>query len=121
MVQRWCPGQQLVVVADGTYAMIAWLHNLQQRRPITVITRLRLNAALYEPAPERAVGQMGRPWLKGNRLPTLASTVQASGTCWQRVRLTHWYEQGQGGRLKSFPRLPFGITQAFHLSLCAGC
>ena len=52
IVQRWCPGRQLIVVADSAYAVIKWLSDLQQGHPITVITRLRLDAALYDPAPE---------------------------------------------------------------------
>jgi len=91
VVQRWCPGRPLIVVADSAYASIAWLHNLQQGHPITVITRLRLDAALYDPAPERQVGQMGRPRLKGDRLRTLASLVQDPKTRWERICLDRWY------------------------------
>ena len=76
VVQRWCPGRQLIVVADSAYAVIRWLADLQQGRPITVITRLRLDAALYEPAPERQAGQKGRPKMKGQRLPALAAVVE---------------------------------------------
>ena len=95
VVQRWCPGRTLIVVADSAYASIGWLHDLQQGRAITVITRFRLDAALYEPIPERQPGQMGRPRLKGKRLPTLASLIKASDTHWQRVRLTRWYSETQ--------------------------
>lgn len=41
------------------------------REKVTVVTKLRLDAALYEAAPERSVGQMGQPRKKGKRLPTL--------------------------------------------------
>lgn len=34
---------------------------------------------------------MGRPRLKGNRLPTLASLLNASQTRWKRVCLNRWY------------------------------
>ena len=91
IVQRWCPGRQLIVVADSAYAVIRWLSDLQQGHPITVITRLRLDAALYDPAPERGAGQMGRPRLKGDRLPTLASLVHDPATRWERVSLNRWY------------------------------
>ncbi|GGR41058.1 hypothetical protein GCM10008957_56550 [Deinococcus ruber] len=91
VVQRWCPGRPLIVVADSAYAVINWLFDLQQGRPITVITRLRLDAALYEPAPERQVGQMGRTRLKGNRLPNLASLVNDPTTRWQSIRAHRWY------------------------------
>ena len=93
VVQRWCPGRQLIVVADSAYAVIRWLSDLQQGQPITVITRLRLDAVLYESAPERPVGQMGRTRLKGNRLPTLACVIQDPETRWERVRLHRWYEE----------------------------
>jgi len=91
VVQRWCPERQLIVVADSAYAVIAWLADLQQGRSITVITRLRLDAALYEPAPKRQAGQKGRPRLKGRRLPTLASLVQDPEMRWERVCLNRWY------------------------------
>ena len=91
LVQRWCPGRQLIVVADSAYAVIKWLFDLQQGCPITVITRLRLDAALYEPAPERQVGQMGRTRLKGDRLPSLASLVNDPKTLWQSICVHRWY------------------------------
>ncbi len=91
VVQRWCPGRHLIVVADSAYAVITWLSDLQQGRPITVITRLRLDAALYDPAPDRGAGQMGRPRLKGDRLPTLASLVHDPKTRRERVCLNRWY------------------------------
>jgi len=91
VVQRWCPGRQLIVVADSAYAVIKWLFDLQQGCPITVITRLRLDAALYEPAPERQVGQMGRTRLKGDRLPSLASLVNDPKTLWQSICVHRWY------------------------------
>ena len=90
VVQRWWPGRQLIVVADSAYAVVKWLSDLQQGRPITVITRLRLDAALYAPAPERGAGQRGRPRLKGNRFPTLASLVYDPETHWERVNLNRW-------------------------------
>ncbi len=86
VVQRWSLGRQLIVVADGAYAVIHWLSDLQQGQRITVITRLRLDAALYNPAPERVAGQMGRPRLKGERFPTLTALVHDPQTRWERVR-----------------------------------
>jgi hypothetical protein len=53
--------------------------------PITFITRLRLDAALYEPAPPRKPGQMGRPRLKGGRLPNLCVVAEDPSTQWRSV------------------------------------
>ena len=69
VVRRWCPERQIVAVADGGYASLKLLDRCRHwPNPITFITRLRLDAALYEPAPPRKPGQIGRPRLKGERL-----------------------------------------------------
>jgi hypothetical protein len=52
---------------------IPWVAALQE--PVKVITRLRLVAALYDPAPPRKAGTHGRPLLKGARQPTLAQRL----------------------------------------------
>lgn len=64
------------------------------------VTRLRLDAAPYEPAPPRRPGTKGRPRTKGQRLPNLADVFAAPTTHWQRVRVPGWY--GQGDRLIDF-------------------
>ena len=55
----------------------AWTNtNASIANPITFISRLRLDAALYEPAPPRRPHQVGRPRLKGERLPNLSVVAQ---------------------------------------------
>jgi DDE superfamily endonuclease len=44
-VQRWLPDRLLVVVGDSAFSALEWLHALV-RKNITVVTRLRLDAAL---------------------------------------------------------------------------
>ena len=67
-IRRWYPQREIVAVADSTYASLKLLFRCRSlSRPITFITRLRLDAALYEPAPPRRRGQIGRPRLKGSR------------------------------------------------------
>lgn len=91
-VRRWLPRQALSVVADSGYAaieLLAWCQRLPA--PVTLITRLRLDAALYEPAPARAAAQKGRPRCKGRRLPTLAKRLTEPETVWSRVRV-RWYD-----------------------------
>jgi hypothetical protein len=50
-----------------------------------------LDAALYEPAPPRHPHQMGRPRLKGGRLPNLSVVAQDPSTRWRSVVVAHWY------------------------------
>jgi hypothetical protein len=63
------PGRQVHVVADAAYAG-AELRGLPEG--VSWTTRLRKDAALYEPAPSRT-GRRGRPRLKGARLGSLAT------------------------------------------------
>ena len=58
---------------------------------MTFITRLRLDAALYEPAPPRRPGQRGRPRLKGERLPNLSELADDPRTFWKLTTITNWY------------------------------
>jgi DDE superfamily endonuclease len=92
-VQRWLPHRTLVVVGDSAFSALEWLHALVQRN-ITVVTRLRLDAALYEPAPFRAPGTNGRPRKKGKRLPTLRQVLERKATRWQRLLVPGWYGEG---------------------------
>lgn len=94
-VRRWLPHRRRVVVADSSFAALELLFALSYlKAPVQVVTRLRLDAALYEPAPPRLPKQMGRPRLKGKRLLTLATVLHDPLTMWQRVSLPGWY----GGR-----------------------
>ena len=92
LVRRWYPQREIVAVADRTYASLKLLDRCRRlRNPITFITRLRLDAALYEPAPPRYPGQMGRPRLKGERLPNLSVVAEDPSTLWRTITLSNWY------------------------------
>ncbi len=94
-LRRWLPARAIVVVADSGYAVIVLLARCARlAHPITVITRLRLDAALYEPAPPRQPGQLGRPRKKGQRLPTLAARLSDPATAWAAVVVENWYGEG---------------------------
>jgi hypothetical protein len=97
--RRWMPHRELVLVADSSFAALELLAALV-RQGVICVTRLRLDAALYEPAPSRRPGTTGRPRLKGRRLPNLAAVLTAATTHWQRVRVPGWY--GEGDRLIEF-------------------
>src|SRR3712207_9060644 len=68
------PDRALILVANGGCAAPDPLASLS-RHGVTCVTRLRLDAALYEPAPPRRPGAVGRPRTKGARLPTLAKVL----------------------------------------------
>jgi len=90
-VRRWLPDRALVVVADSTYAVLELLADAAGLpQPVTMVTRLRLDAALDDPAPPREPGTKGRPRLKGERQPTLATRVLDPDTTWEPLTVP-WY------------------------------
>ena len=92
LVRRWYPHREIVAVADGTYASLQLLDRCRRlAKPITFVTRLRLDAALYEPAPPREPHQMGRPRLKGERLPNLSTVAEDPKTAWRQITVGRWY------------------------------
>ena len=91
-VRRWYPEREIVAVADGGYSALGLLdHCRKLSKPITFISRLRLDCALYEPAPPRYPGQIGRPRLKGERLPNLSVVAEDSSTSWKPIMVANWY------------------------------
>lgn len=93
-VRRWLPTRTIVFVADSSYACLALLHRMVRLpRAITMVVRFRLDAALYEPAPERLPGQKGRPRVKGKRLPSLAQVAADVATTWTSHVIPRWYGQ----------------------------
>jgi hypothetical protein len=90
-LRRWLPRRPMVVVADSSYAALELL-TACQALSVTVVTRLRLDAALYDPAPPYA--GRGRPRRKGQRLPTPQQYLEAPETTWTTVDLK-WYDGQQ--------------------------
>ena len=88
-VKRWVGDRQVVAVGDSSYAVIDLLNALQGR--VSLISRLRLDAALYEPVPVSLPGQRGRKRLEGSRLPTLLTVAGNKATAWQKIDVADWY------------------------------
>lgn len=80
-------------IGDRSYAALEFLHRCQTlTQPVTVITRLRLDAAWYTPTP--AYSGVGRPRKKGARLPTPPQVLTHSDTRWTRLTPV-WYAQAE--------------------------
>jgi hypothetical protein len=88
-VHRWQPDRALVVVGDRTYAALELLDAV--RSVATVVTRLRLDARLFAPAPPRLPHQQGRPRLVGERLPNLTQLAQDVDAQWAPLVVSRWY------------------------------
>ncbi len=88
-IKRWAGERAVIAVGDSSYAVIDLLKSLQGQ--VSLISRLRLDAALYEPVSPRPAGQRGRSRLKGKRLPTLLSVAQEPTTFWHPLIVADWY------------------------------
>jgi hypothetical protein len=88
-IKRWLPDFDLVFVGDSSYAALDLLNAVNSK--VTVVSRLRLDAALYKRAAARKPGQMGRPRKKGVRLPTLQAIIDNPKTKWKRLKIKRWY------------------------------
>jgi DDE superfamily endonuclease len=96
LLRRWYPEREIIAVADSTYASLKLLFRCRSlSKPVTFITRLRLDAALYEPAPPRRPRQIGRPRLKGERLPNLSVVAEDPSTSWKCAKIANWYGSGE--------------------------
>jgi len=91
--KRWLPGRELVIVGDSGFAALDLLAAVHRR--VRVITRLRLDAKLFKPAPARKQGQRGRPPLKGKPLPKLSAVLNSAKTRWTTVIVSQWYGDQQ--------------------------
>jgi hypothetical protein len=108
-VQRWLPNREIVVVADSSYAVLELLAaTTALPKAVSMITRLRLDAALYDGAPPRAPGKKGAPRKKGDRQPTLAHRLSDPATAWATVSVP-WY----GGATRSV-ELASGTAVWYH-------
>ena len=91
--RRWLPGREVVLLGDNSFAALDLLAALA-RHGLVCVTRLRLDAALYEPAPPRKPGTVGRPRTKGARLPNLSDVLADAGTRWAEIVVPGWYGGG---------------------------
>lgn len=93
IVSRWLKGRQLIITADSSYAALELLAAIKGHA--AMITRLRMDAALYDslpPADPLMPAGKGRPRLKGERQPTLAARLEDETTVWTRVIFDRWYD-----------------------------
>jgi hypothetical protein len=95
-VRRWYPQREIVAVADRAYASLKLLSRCRSlSKPVSFITRLRIDAALCEPAPVRRRGQIGRPRIKGESLPNLSVVAEDPNTVWKPAKIANWYGSGE--------------------------
>ena len=90
---RWLSDRQITGVADSSYAAIDLLNAVRSR--VCMVTRLRLDARLFDLPARRRPGTIGRPRVIGTRQTNLAERLTSPKTRWRRVKVTGWYGRGE--------------------------
>jgi hypothetical protein len=105
--RRWLPGRLLVLVVDGGFAAVA-LAQACVNTQVTMVSRLRLDAALYHPPTPPPPGKRGRKPTKGARQRSLKVWAARADTPWQETTVD-WY-RGERKRLWVFSRTALWYT-----------
>lgn len=91
IVRRWLPERHLVLVVDGGLAAIKLgQHCLGYAHPVTYVSRLRLDARLYDWPGPQPPGKRGPKPKKGARQPSLKARLHDPATVWRTITID-WY------------------------------
>jgi len=89
LIARGLPDRMRVFVGDGSFAVLDLLHAVGQTPNASLIPRLRRDAELWNPAPERKPRQNGRPRVKGARRPSPQHRLEDPTTPWTKIEVEH--------------------------------
>ena len=100
-VRRWLPGRRLVLVVDGGFAAVS-LALACVTNHVTMVSRLRWDAALYHPPEPQPPGTRGPKPTKGQRQRSWQGWAERSDTPWETVAVV--WDGGQRKKLWVFSR-----------------
>lgn len=109
-VRRWLPQQQLVLVVDGGFATVA-LALACTASEVAMVSRLRLDAALYHPPGPHPASKRGRKPTKGSRQRSLKVWAARPDAPWESV-VVDWYK-GERKPLQVFSRTALWYTSGW--------
>ena len=90
-VRRWQPEREIILVGDGSYAAVALAQRCQRlKRPVKLVSRLRLDARLFDPPAPQPKSKRGPKPKKGARQSSLAARLADPNTVWEQLTVT-WY------------------------------
>jgi hypothetical protein len=91
-VRRWLPQRQLILVGDGDYAAQELIETCQGfQQPVQLVSKLRLDAVLYDFPSATPAGQAGPKAKKGQLQPKLIQRLFRLDTPWQTLTVP-WYD-----------------------------
>lgn len=97
-VRRWQPEREIIVVGDGAFAVASLVQHCQRKRiGVTLVSRLRFDARLFDPPQAQPQSKRGVKPKKGERQPSLDQRLADAQTEWVSIQLS-WY----GGETRTF-------------------
>lgn len=93
LVHRWLPEHDITLLGDTAYRVLELGLHAKARR-VTLIATGQPDVVLHKPPPEHTGQTMGRPRVKGTRLPALEQVLTSPETVWQKLTMA-WYGQGE--------------------------
>jgi len=92
-VRRWLPNHSIILVGDGAYAAIKLLLCcIGLPTLVSLISRLRLDACLYDFPPPEQPGKRGPKPKKGDKQPSLKERIKDQSTEWVPITID-WYDR----------------------------
>ena len=87
-VRRWQPDREITLIGDGSYAAIVLVQRCQRlKKPVKLVSRLRLDARLFDfPAPQPKSKRGPKP-KKGERQTKLSQRLEDPQTNWQKLQV----------------------------------
>jgi hypothetical protein len=87
-VRCWQPEREITLVGDGSYAVIVLVQHCQRlKKPVKLVSRLRLDARLFDsPAPQPKSKRGPKP-KKGVRQVSLSQHLEDPETDWRKLKV----------------------------------
>jgi hypothetical protein len=88
-VPRWQPDREITLLGDGSYAAIVLVQRCQRlKKPVKLVSRLRLDARLFDFPGSQPKSKRGPKPKKGKRQTKLSERLEDPETNWQKLKLT---------------------------------
>jgi len=87
-VRRWQPEREIILVGDGSYAAIVLVQRCQRlKKSVQLVSRLRLDARLFDFPSPQSKGKRGPKPQKGTRQPKLSQRLKDPQTVWKKLKV----------------------------------
>lgn len=87
-VRRWQPEREIILVGDGSYAAIVLVQRCQRlKKSVQLVSRLRLDARLFDFPGPQSKGKRGPKPQKGTRQPKLSQWLKDPQTVWKKLKV----------------------------------